>query len=380
MVLELCEGRTIGAELADDGPLAPRRAVRVARQVCAALGAAHKVGLIHRDLKPDNLMLVRRGADPDFVKVLDFGLAKVMEGTGEQALSMASLTQGGIVFGTPDYMAPEQALGQELDARCDLYALGATLFEMLTGQPPFPRSTPLAVLAAHVRDAPPRLVDVAPGLTVPAALEDVVAQCLAKEPDRRPPSAEALYRQLAAIEAELGSGGRVAAVTTPVPRWPSGDEVAVAPRRRRAPVAIAIVALAVAALVVIAARTRGPRAADRSPAIVDASHDAPPPPAIDAGVDAAPATVDAGASPAVSSRDARAAAHLAAAQAAHRAGNRLRQLAEADAALQLAPRNRTARYLVGDALVGAGDLSGCAYLKQSGLPAARTRAQVVGCP
>ncbi|MEZ4402152.1 MAG: serine/threonine-protein kinase [Kofleriaceae bacterium] len=264
MVLELLEGRTIAAELTADGPMAPRRAVRVARQVCDALAAAHRVGLIHRDLKPDNLMLVRRHADPDFVKVLDFGLAKVMEGTGEQALSMAALTQGGIVFGTPDYMAPEQALGQPLDGRCDLYALGATLFEMLTGAPPFPRESPLEVLAAHVRDAPPRLAAVRPGVEL-APLERVVAACLAKQPADRPADADALGAMLAEAELALTGARPVGGETQPVAqlaaRFAGAPSLAIepAPARSRALWIAVAAALAGAAVVVAVALGNRPR-------------------------------------------------------------------------------------------------------------------------
>jgi tRNA A-37 threonylcarbamoyl transferase component Bud32 len=388
MVLELLDGRTVGAELTSDGALAPRRAVRIARQVCAALAAAHKVGLIHRDLKPDNLMLVRRGADPDHVKVLDFGLAKVMEGTGEQALSMAALTQGGIVFGTPDYMAPEQALGQPLDGRCDLYALGATLYELVTGEPPFPRDSPLEVLAAHVRDPVPSARAKAPA--VPVSLDRLIAQCLAKDPAERPATAEALADALAAIEAELAGPPRpVHAATQSVPALPiaaaprdDDDDDLVAPPRSRAlgwAVAIALIATAIV-IAVAATRTRRPAAAavarDAAAPAVDAASP------VDAGVDAPPPPLDAGGArpgDAPTAAD-RAAVHVDAALAAHRAGNRLRQLAEADLALRLAPRNKTARYLVGDALLGAGDRAGCKYLRQAGLAAARARADAAGCP
>ncbi|MBK9033315.1 MAG: serine/threonine protein kinase [Myxococcales bacterium] len=396
MVLELLDGRTVGAELESDGRLAPRRAVRIARQVCDALAAAHRVGLIHRDLKPDNLMLVRRGADPDHVKVLDFGLAKVMEGTGEQALSMAALTQGGIVFGTPDYMAPEQALGQPLDGRCDLYALGATLFEMLTGQPPFPRSSPLEVLAAHVRDPVPTIHEVAPDVAAPPALEALVAACLAKEPTDRPASAEALAAALAAIELELGGAPRQAhGATLPVPAIvdepdPSDSLLAGAPRPRAPWIIGAVAVLGAAALVAVAlSRSRSARdaGAPNDDAALAAQGEAR-----DAGVDAPiptdAATPDASARSSGSTPDRadradradRVGAHLDAALAAHRAGNRLRQLSEADAALQLSPRNRTARWLVGDALVGAGDLSGCAFLRQAKLAAATRRADAARCP
>jgi len=432
MVLELLEGRTVGAELTDDGPMAPRRAVRVARQVCDALAAAHRVGFIHRDLKPDNVMLVRRAGDPDFAKVLDFGLAKVMEGAGEHALSMAALTQGGLVFGTPDYMAPEQALGQALDARCDLYALGATLFEMLTGRPPFVAASPLEVLAAHVRELPPRLRTVRAELAIPDQLEQLVASCLAKPVERRPTSAVELGVALQAIEAQLAGGRRSAlAETMPVPalradvvatrplatgpgqaadRGESGGlglgESAAAttrgasagfsadelPRRRsRAPMIIVGAAvLAAAALVAIATRPR----ARPTPALVVAAAGAPPALPVDAGVldapardagrpavDAAPREPTAGRAAAAAAAAAeRLAAHLSAAESAHRSGNRLRQLAEADAALTLAPGNRRARFLIGDALVAAGDLAqGCRFLRRAGAGVATARADAAGC-
>jgi len=391
MVLELLEGRTVGAELISDGALAPRRAVRIARQVCAALAAAHKVGLIHRDLKPDNLMLVRRGADPDHVKVLDFGLAKVMEGTGEQALSMAALTQGGIVFGTPDYMAPEQALGQPLDGRCDLYALGATLYELVTGEPPYPRDSPLEVLAAHVRDPVPSAR--ARAAAVPVSLDRLIAQCLAKDPAERPATAEALADALAAIEAELAGPPRpVHAATQSVPALPiaaaprddandDDDDLVAPPRSRALGWAVAIAVLATAIVVAVAAtRARRPAPAAAARDAAAPAVDAAPP--VDAGVDAAPPTLDAGGARSGDGPTAadRAAVHVEAALAAHRAGNRLRQLAEADLALRLAPRNKTARYLVGDALLGAGDRAGCKYLRQAGLASARARADAAGCP
>lgn len=397
IVLEFLDGRTVADELRADGPLAPRRAVRIARRACEALSAAHRVGILHRDLKPENLMLVRRGADPDHVKVLDFGLAKAMEGAGEQALSMAALTQGGVVFGTPDYMAPEQALGHTLDARCDLYALGATLFEMLTGQPPFPAASPLAVLAAHVRKPPPHLADLAPALAEAGALDALVQACLAKAPDDRPASAAELAERLAAVEASLGGAAVALSATASLPALPlapsselaASDDPGSAPwpaARRRSPwlwLAVGAVLFGAAVLAVGWRSRRGAsrsgRAAVAATAPVDAGVDGAPvdaAPPMDAAVDAAPR-----ARTPSTARDEDLAMHLDAARAAKRAGNRLRQLAEADAALTLAPANRTARYLVGDALVGAGDLArGCPYLRGSRLPAASARADAVGCP
>ncbi len=402
MVLELLEGRTVGAEIYDDGPMAVRRALRIARQVCDALGAAHRVGLIHRDLKPDNIMLVRRGGDPDHVKVLDFGLAKVVEGAGTQALSMAALTQGDLVFGTPDYMAPEQAMGQPLDPRTDIYALGATLFEMLTGRPPF-TGQPMQVLADHVRTPPPTLRSLAPGLDDPD-VERLVASCLAKSPAARPGSAADLAMAIHALERKLNSGrGAQAVVETvdlppvrpaPAPAPPTvpgpavtppmHDEDLAPPRPSRIPLVIFGVTLIAAAVVVIAAL-----AAKREPsALLDAgtsvtasmSIDAPPPP--DAAPSPVDAAIDAAASTAPHPRgDSRLTAHLQAADAARRKGNRLKQIAEADQALQLDRHNQRARYLLGDALVATDRANGCRYLRSATrIAAARARADAAGCP
>jgi len=204
LVMEYLEGRTVHHELGVDGPYPAARGVRIAAQVCDALAAAHRLGFIHRDIKPDNVMLIRRGADPDFVKVLDFGLAKLIEGAGGAPFSMAALTQSDMVFGTPEYMAPEQAMGQSLDGRADLYAVGATLFEILTGRPPFVDASPMKLLAQHVKATPPSLRDVRPELDAPPALEALVRRCLAKHPDGRPASAADLAAELRALAPSLG--------------------------------------------------------------------------------------------------------------------------------------------------------------------------------
>jgi len=135
MVLEYLDGRTVHRELEIDGPFAPARVAHVARQALAALGAAHAQGLIHRDVKPDNLLLMRVGNDPDYTKILDFGVAKLMQGAAGDASQLA-LTAAGMVFGTPEFMSPEQACGQVLDGRSDLYSLAATMYQLLTGQIP----------------------------------------------------------------------------------------------------------------------------------------------------------------------------------------------------------------------------------------------------
>src|SRR5690606_26009150 len=133
LILEFVEGRPL-TELIARGPLPIGRVMDIALQIAAALEAAHGRGIVHRDLKPDNILLVEREAQGDFAKVLDFGIAKVPQGTGA---SSGPITQVGMVYGTPEYMAPEQALGQEVDARADLYALGVIIYELLTGKRPY---------------------------------------------------------------------------------------------------------------------------------------------------------------------------------------------------------------------------------------------------
>jgi serine/threonine-protein kinase len=161
------------------GPLPPGRTIAVLRQLCGALAEAHGIGLIHRDIKPSNVILCNRGGVHDVAKLLDFGLVRMqaMEAQG------VGLTQAGLIFGTPAYMSPEQAVGNDLDARSDIYSLGALAYFLLTGQPPFVRDSVVQVMAAHIGDAitPPR----AHRATIPADLEAVVLRCLAKNPDDR---------------------------------------------------------------------------------------------------------------------------------------------------------------------------------------------------
>src|SRR5207237_7125246 len=141
----------------------------------------HESGLIHRDLKPDNILLISQGDDPDFAKLLDFGVAKVMEGAARTLKSAIALTQTGMVFGTPEFMSPEQACGQQLDGRSDLYSLAATLFAMLTGCGLFEGDSPLEWLTHHARTPPPRLGMVQPELAAYVELDDLLQRCLANQ-------------------------------------------------------------------------------------------------------------------------------------------------------------------------------------------------------
>jgi serine/threonine-protein kinase len=191
-VMELLDGLDLDTLVRRYGPVPPERAIHLLAQACDSLADAHAAGLIHRDVKPANLVTCRWGTKHDFVKVLDFGLVKAAWGLGEDE----RLTSDGKVAGTPAYIAPEVALGgRPLDARVDLYGLGCVAYWLLTGERVFTGRTPMEVVLNHVRAEPvppsQRL-----GRAIPEALEALVLSCLAKEPQDRPPSAEWLQERL----------------------------------------------------------------------------------------------------------------------------------------------------------------------------------------
>jgi serine/threonine-protein kinase len=189
-VMEYLNGPTLEELVRESGPLPPGRAVYLLRQVCGALAEAHAAGLVHRDLKPGNVIVAALGGQRDVAKLLDFGLVQ------DLSVDADRLTRSGMVLGTPAYMSPEQAAGEpSVDARGDVYALGAVAFFALTGRPPFQGKALGQLLAAHRSEAPPALTDVRPD--VPADLAAVVARCLAKHPSDRFPSAADLDRALA---------------------------------------------------------------------------------------------------------------------------------------------------------------------------------------
>jgi serine/threonine protein kinase len=183
LVMEYVKGRTL-REVVAGGPLETLRAVHIVRGIVAALHATHGVGIVHRDMKPENVMLIERDGDPDFAKVLDFGIAKVDGvGAGDHGGTSNVLTQVGAVIGTPEYMAPEQAMGQSVDARSDLYSVGVILFEMLTGSAPFSGGA-VTVLRQHVlSDVPELSADVAAGID--PRMRAILRRLLAKLPENR---------------------------------------------------------------------------------------------------------------------------------------------------------------------------------------------------
>ncbi len=180
-VMELLRGHGLGALLKQE-PLSLARIQRIAVQVCAALGAAHHVGVVHRDIKPDNLFLTQRAGQPDFVKVLDFGVAKHLSSEGAP-----TGTLDGTIIGTPAYMSPEQAAGLSVDARSDIYAVGNIFYEMLCGHPPFQAEAFGQLVVQIITQPPPPLPSHLPsGEPLPPQLADLVMRCLAKEPEARP--------------------------------------------------------------------------------------------------------------------------------------------------------------------------------------------------
>ncbi len=219
MALEYLDGRTVQQELEVDGPFAPLRVLHIGRQALHALGAAHRSGLVHRDIKPDNILLMRVGADSDYAKLLDFGVAKLMQGSEVSAQSNLKLTQAGVVFGTPEFMSPEQACGHPLDGRSDLYSLAATMFAMLTGCGLFEGKTPIEWLTHHARTPPPHLAALAPELAEFPELDALIQRCLAKHREQRPSTAEEMEQEFARLEVYLNRGGGAAASSGSKPRF-----------------------------------------------------------------------------------------------------------------------------------------------------------------
>jgi tRNA A-37 threonylcarbamoyl transferase component Bud32 len=188
-VMEYLDGESLSAASEHQRPMPIARLLHIAKQIAHGLGAAHLAGIVHRDLKPDNVMLINRGADRDFVKILDFGIAKV----GAES----KITRAGSVFGTPHYMSPEQAAGTAVDKRTDIYAMGVILYELASGQVPFDADNFMGILTQHMYKAPvPILAIVPPPEGVPPGLDAIIQKCLSKKPEQR-------YATMAALTTDL---------------------------------------------------------------------------------------------------------------------------------------------------------------------------------
>jgi tRNA A-37 threonylcarbamoyl transferase component Bud32 len=189
-VMEFLDGKSLSELLlASNGPVGVSRLCHLAKQLARGLEAAHAASIVHRDLKPDNVMIINRGTEKDFIKILDFGIAKVGTGTKK-------MTRAGSVFGTPHYMSPEQAAGAIVDHRTDIYALGVILYEMASGKVPFDADNFMGILTQHMYKAPVPIRALVPEIDVPAGLDAIVLKCLTKKPEGR-------YQTMGALAADL---------------------------------------------------------------------------------------------------------------------------------------------------------------------------------
>ena len=281
LVMELLDGRSLADFVSKQQPLAPARIASIAAQVCDALAAVHAAGFIHRDLKPENVFLIQRDANPDFVKLVDFGLVKATR----PDLDWARATVDGTFLGSPAYASPEQAAGGAVDWRTDIYALGIMVYELVTGVLPFEGQSLADLLRKQVSEPPPRLPGHHLSTDVGRALDAIIQTCLAKEPAGRALSAA----QLAQMFRQLCNGSVADAVSN---LGRSRREVLRVPRSRAMLAIAPIVVLGALALVIgkhtIAARST-PRA--RAPAAASASHVAEAPPALIGTIAEAPAGV-----------------------------------------------------------------------------------------
>jgi serine/threonine protein kinase len=201
VVMEYVQGTELHALIRDQGPFPISRVLRIASQMARALSAAHKLGIVHRDIKPDNVLVVREQDGSELVKILDFGIAKLRSPDAEDP----NMTQTGLVLCTPGYASPEQARGlssDRLDGRSDLYSLGLVMYEMLTGELPFHSDTPLGMLLAQISTPPRPPAELKPELKIPSAMSDLLMKLLEKDPDQRFQSAQELLDAIANIKVD----------------------------------------------------------------------------------------------------------------------------------------------------------------------------------
>ena len=223
IAMEYVQGKDLHSILSREWPLPEARVVRIVAQVLSALSDAHGASVIHRDLKPENIMVEQRRGEADFVKVLDFGIAKIQDSTGEEG---PALTRAGFVCGTPEYMSPEQARGAHIDHRSDLYAVGVILYQLCTGVLPFESDSAVGFATKHLTEQPIPPSKKRPDVRVSSGMERLIMKALSKNPDERPPNAESFRAELLALEKER----RLAAVSA---KRSSSTPGAVAPSARK---------------------------------------------------------------------------------------------------------------------------------------------------
>jgi serine/threonine protein kinase len=197
IAMEFIDGKNLREVLDDERILPAGRVIEIARQICGSLAEAHALGLVHRDLKPGNVLLAKHGDDDEHVKVVDFGLVK------HAREEVPDVTRSGYIVGSPLYMSPEQIRGGQVGPSSDIYSLGALMYTCLTGRPPFERDNALAVLMSHLRAPPPSFDEAAPGVPIPRVLGWIVMRCLEKEPQERFSSVNEVARALRLAESEL---------------------------------------------------------------------------------------------------------------------------------------------------------------------------------
>src|SRR3954470_1838384 len=236
IVMEYVEGMDLRHAIEKSGPFSIARTLSIGKQVASALAAAHKLGITHRDIKPDNILLIQQPDGADQVKVLDFGIAKIRD-TSDMGTGYTT-TKTGVVVGTPQYMSPEQAMGKSgeaIDGRSDIYSLGCALYEMLTGQLPFESETPVGLLIHHIQTTPMPPHQRAPQQRIPYALSMVLMKAMEKEKDHRYQSAEemieALDQALHATTAMMGSAPELGARTDLMGSAEAGPAAAAARKR-----------------------------------------------------------------------------------------------------------------------------------------------------
>jgi serine/threonine-protein kinase len=255
-VMEYLNGVPLGNAIQGGQPLPAKRLLKIGRQLAEGLAAAHAAGIVHRDLKPDNIFLIERGGDKDFVKILDFGIAKVSTAEGK-------LTRAGAVFGTPHYMSPEQAAGTSVDQRGDIYSLGVILYELAAAKVPFDADNFMGVLTQHMYKAPTSVREATPRPEeVSVGLEAVIMKCLAKRPENRYQAMDEVIvdiDRLLAGAAPQAAGERGDVFAAPAAYYDATLPSGTSPRKSRKVVAVIVGVLALVALAGAVLKLRGPK-------------------------------------------------------------------------------------------------------------------------